>query len=144
VELTSAQRDFIAVSAGAAMTTLRRDGTPHTVRVGAVVVDGRLWSSATRRRARTRHLRRDPRSTLVFLEAGHGYLTLECVVTILDGPEVPEQSLRLLRAMQGIEDPEAPIGWFGGRLPPDEVRRRLIEEGRIIFEFDVQRAYGTV
>src|SRR5258708_34684290 len=32
-------------SRGAAMVTLRADGTPHAVRVGMALVDGKLWSS---------------------------------------------------------------------------------------------------
>ena len=68
------------------MTTLRRDGTPHTVRVGVALVDGKIWSSGTQARARTRHLRRDPRSTLFVFDNEWRWLTLECRVNILEGP----------------------------------------------------------
>ena len=64
VDLTPDQRAFLDEHRSAAMVTLRRDGTPHAVQVGVAVVDGALWSSGTARRARTRHLRRDPRATL--------------------------------------------------------------------------------
>jgi hypothetical protein len=47
------------------MITLRRDGSAHAVRVGVALVDGKVWSSGTADRVRTRHLRRDPRSTLI-------------------------------------------------------------------------------
>ena len=52
---------FLEKNHSAAMTTLRRDGSPHTVRVGVALVEGRLWSSGTKDRVRTKHLRRDPR-----------------------------------------------------------------------------------
>ena len=61
---------FIKQNPAAAMTTLRRDGTPHSVRVGVAVVDGKIWSSGTQVRARTKHVRRDSRSTLFIFDAG--------------------------------------------------------------------------
>lgn len=38
---------FLEKNHAAAMTTLRADGTPHTVRVGVALVDGKVWISAT-------------------------------------------------------------------------------------------------
>jgi hypothetical protein len=38
----------------AVMTTLRPDGSPHSVMVGVGLVDGRLWSSGTQDRVRTK------------------------------------------------------------------------------------------
>lgn len=98
--LTEQQVAFIQEHPSAGMTTLRRDGTPHVVRVGIAVVDGKLWSSGTRSRLRTTHLRRDPRSTLFIFDDRWSWLSLESVVTILDGPEVPELHLQLMRTMQ--------------------------------------------
>ena len=53
VELTAEQRDYFSTHHGAAMTTLRADGTPHTVRVGCVLMGNVLWSSGNRERLRT-------------------------------------------------------------------------------------------
>src|SRR6266511_4363687 len=97
------------------MVTLRRDGTPHVVRVGVALFDGKLWSSGVATRMRTRHLRRDPRSTLFVFAAsgptsGWSWLTLETTVTILDGPEAPEQSVRLFRVMQSGLEHAPPAG----------------------------------
>ncbi len=64
MSLSERERDFLEQHRSAAMATLRADGSPHVVRVGVAVVDGKVWSSGTRSRARTRHLRRDPRATL--------------------------------------------------------------------------------
>jgi hypothetical protein len=56
--------NYLSQNHGAAMITLRRDGTPHAVRVGIDVIGDKVWSSGTQTRVRTRHLRRDPRSAL--------------------------------------------------------------------------------
>jgi hypothetical protein len=64
------------------------------------LVDGKIWSSGTKKRARTAHLRRDPRSTLFIFDSTFRWLSLECRVNILEGSEVPQQSLRLFQVMQ--------------------------------------------
>ncbi len=101
---------------GAAMTTLRADDTPHTVRVGCVLIGDVLWSSGNQERLRTRLLRRDPRATLMVFNSRGGYLTAEGRVRLLEGDDVPELSVRLFRAMKHIEDapPDALIR-FGDR-----------------------------
>ena len=67
--------DFIEANASAGMTTLRKDGTAHTVRVGIGLFDGRLLSSGTQSRLRTKFLRRDPRTCAVraVVVSGKGY-----------------------------------------------------------------------
>ncbi|HET6318598.1 MAG TPA: hypothetical protein VFG86_19255 [Chloroflexota bacterium] len=47
MELAAEQRAFLEANYGAVMVTLRPDGTPHAVRVGVALVDGKLWSSGT-------------------------------------------------------------------------------------------------
>jgi PPOX class probable F420-dependent enzyme len=140
---------FLEKTGAAAMITLKKDGTPHAVRCGIALVDGRLWSSGTTERARTRHLRRDPRATLFVWNSkdpalSYFYLGLETTVTILDGPEVPDLSIRLFKAMQGIapEDDSSKLKWFGKELGYDDFRRQMVDEGRIIYEFEVKRTYG--
>ena len=143
MDLRPDQRAFLDEHRSAAMVTLRRDGTPHAVQVGVAVVDGALWSSGTARRARTRHLRRDPRSTLFVFDGRRSWLTVEAVVTILDGPDAAEQNVRLFQVMQGRSGSD-PLAWFGGELAPDEFLRAMEAEGRLIYEFDVQRSYGMI
>lgn len=138
--LTAKDTEFLAANPSAAMITIAADGMPKAVRVGIALVDGRLWSSGTRDRMRTRRLRRDPRCTLFVFGTGYAALTLETTVTILDGPEVPEQSVRLFRAMQ--HKPEGPLAWFGSELDEPAFRQRMVDEGRIIYEFDIDRGYG--
>ena len=86
------------------------------------LVDGKLWSSGTADRVRTRRLRRDPRCTLFVYDTGYAWLALETSVTILDGPDAAERNLRLFRVMQ--DRPTGPLSWFGGSLP------RTISSGR--------------
>lgn len=136
---------FVNETRSAAMTTLRRDGTPHTVRVGVAVVDGKIWSSGTRDRVRTRHLRRDPRSTLFVFDAAFRWLSLQCGVNILDGPDAPQQNLRLFQVMQsGMTPAPSPgkIMWFGAERTEAEFLASMVEEHRLIYEFEPTRVYG--
>jgi hypothetical protein len=140
MKLTDEQREFLESNRAAAMITVGGDGMPKAVRVGVTVVDGRIWSSGTRDRVRTRRLLRDPRCTLFVFEPGFNALTLEAAVEILDGPDVPDQSVRLFRRMQGR--PDGPLMWHGRELEEASFRQTMIDEGRIIYQFNVEKAYG--
>ena len=136
---------FLDTNHSAAMTTLRRDGTPHAARVGVAVVEGKVWSSGTQQRVRTGHLRRDPRSTLFVFDGTWRWLTLECRVSILDGADAPRQNLRLFQVMQRDLSPAPPPGkimWFGAERTIDEFLQIMVDEQRLIYEFEVERSYG--
>ena len=138
-------QSFLEANPAAAMITLRRDNTPHVVRIGVALVDGKIWSSGTQTRVRTKHLRRDPRSTLFVFGEGYGWLGLETTVNILDGPDVPDLSLHMMQLMQaaaGQEPSAGRITWFGQQKTEAEFRQIMIEEQRLIYEFNVNRAYG--
>src|SRR5262245_45626669 len=124
-------RAFLERHHGAAMVTLREDGTPHVARVGVGLVDGTLLSSGTRGRLRTRHLRRDPRSTLMVFEAGWSWLGLETEVTIHDGPDAPQRNLALYRAIAGEPD------------DVEEYLEAMVREERLVYEFEIRRTYGS-
>jgi PPOX class probable F420-dependent enzyme len=126
-------REFLETHHGAIQTTLRKDGSPHVTRIGVGLVDGKLWSSATQTRLRTKHLRRDPRSSLAVLnyDDTYSWLGLDCVVTILDGPDAVDQNLALYRSITG-KDPD----------DMDEYRTAMINDQRLIYEFDIKKAYG--
>jgi PPOX class probable F420-dependent enzyme len=146
MELTDTQRAFLEKNRSAAMISLRRDGTAQAVRVGVALVDGRVWVSGTQTRLRTRLLRRDPRCTLFVFETGFNFLTLEGTVTILEGPDVPELSVRLFQEMQkGMEPGPKPghLMWYGKELTLDEFRQAMVQEQRLIYELNVTRAYGS-
>jgi|CXWL01.1.fsa_nt_gi uncharacterized pyridoxamine 5'-phosphate oxidase family protein len=135
---------FLEKNHGAAMTTLGKDGTPHTVRIGLALVDGKIWSSGTQDRLRTKHLRRDPRSTLFVFDNAWAYLGLECRVKILEGADVPDLSVRLFEIMQ-VEMPgrtPGTLNWYGQEKSHEEFKRLMVEERRIIYEFEVLRTYG--
>ena len=131
---------FLDQHHSAAMTTVGTDGTVKAVRVGVALVDGKLWSSGTSDRVRTRRLRENPYCTLFVFDSAFAWLTMETTVSILDGPDAPAQNLRLFRQMQG--KPSGPLQWFGADLDEDQFLRRMSEEGRLIYEFEVHRSYG--
>jgi len=84
-----------------------------------------------------------PRATLFVFHRRRSWLTLETVVTILDGPDAPRQNLRLFQVMQGRSGADS-LAWSGGELTPDEFLAAMDAEGRLIYEFDVVRAYGLL
>jgi hypothetical protein len=131
---------FLQGHHSAAMITTARSGVAKAVRVGVALVDGKLWSSGTQDRARTRRLRSDPRCTLFVFDSGFAWLTLETAVKILEADDAPQLNLRLFRVMQSR--PDGPLSWFGGHLSEDEFLRAMVDERRLIYEFDVQRTYG--
>ena len=127
------------------MITLRRDGSAHAVRVGVALVDNKIWSSGTADRVRTRHLRRDPRSTLIVFGSGREALSIDATVNILEGPDVPELSWKLFSVMQRAMTPALPPGhlmWYGKQKTREEFLQAMIDERRLIYEFDVTREYG--
>lgn len=140
MRLSNEQIAFLEANRSAAMITVGDDGQAKAVRVGIVVVDGKIWSSGTRDRVRTARLQGDPRCTLFVFEPGFRALTLETTVVIRDDEDVADQSVRLFRAMQGR--PQGPLSWYGAELEEDDFRRSMIDQGRIIYEFTVTRAYG--
>ena len=127
-------REFLLHNHAAIMVTVRQDGSPHVARVTVGLVDGRIWSSGTQTRVRTRHLRTNAQAALCVLKEPdhHDWLGIEGVVTIHEGPDVIEKLLALRRAV--------------GREPRDleEFRRTMVEQHRLIYEFSVQRWYAHV
>jgi PPOX class probable F420-dependent enzyme len=125
-------REFLEKHHSAVMTTVKRDGRPHVARVAVGLVDGRLWSSGTQDRARTGHLRRDPRSTLMVLDLSTPYrwVALETTVQILDGDDAVDDNLALYRVLAGEPD------------DLEEYRKAMVSERRLIYLFDIERTYG--
>ena len=140
MDLSAEQLAFLESTRSAAMITVAPSGVAKAARVGVALVDGRLWSSGTQERARTRRLRRDPRCTLFVFDASQRWLALETTVTILEGDEVADQSIALFRVMQAR--PSGPLSWFGGDLDDDAFRRAMRDERRLIYDFTVERCYG--
>ena len=142
MSLSQEEVSFLDHQHSAAMITIGQSGLPKPVRVGIALVDGKLWSSGTQDRIRTRRLRRDPRCTLFVFDQGFGWLALETTVTILEGPEAAMQNLRLFRVMQNR--PSGPLTWFGTELDEDTFLQVMAEEHRLVYEFDVKHSYGLL
>ena len=140
MNLTDSELAFLEKNHWAAMVTVNADGIAKVVRVGVALINGKLWSSGTADRVRTKRLRRDPRCTLYVHDNAFGFLALETTVTILDGPDAPALSLRLFREMQG--KPTGPLSWFGGELEEEDFLARMQAEERLIYEFEPHHAYG--
>ena len=138
--LSAQEISFLESHHSAAMITIGEGGVPKVVRVGVALVDGNLWSSGTRDRVRTRRLRRDPRCTLFVFDQQYSSLSLETTVTILDGPDAAAQNVRLFRTMQNR--PTGPLSWFGGELDEDAFIQAMKDEGRLVYQFQVERTYG--
>ncbi len=128
-------RDFLEKNHFAVMTTTKADGTPHVAVIGMGLVDGKLWSSSTQTRVRTRHVRRDNRATLCVIDRGNpwAWLAIESEVAIHDGPDAVDKNLALYIVIRG-EPPE----------DLDEYRRAMVDEQRIIYEFAIKRTYGPI
>jgi hypothetical protein len=148
MELDAKATAFINANRDAAMVALRRDGTPHVTRIVAGLVDGKLVSSGTQSRLRTRLLTRDPRCTLFFFEttpgAGRafgGYLSLETTVTIHDGPEGRRRSVEYFKSIFGSTDGKVTYG--GKQMTEAEALEALERDGRILYEFNVNKVYGV-
>ena len=142
MSLSESQQAFLENNHSAAMITLAKDGTPRAVRVSVALVDGQLWSSGTQDRVRTKRVRRDPRCTLFVFDSEYKFLTLETTLNILDGADAPELNLRLMRRMQNR--PEGPLNWFGQELDPEAFLQTMVEQQRLIYEFQISRGYGLV
>lgn len=140
MKLSESEIAFLEKNHSAAMVTVNSDGIAKVARVGVALVDGRLWSSGTQGRIRTRRLRRDPRCTLYVHDNVFGFLALETTVTILDGPDAPALSVTLFRRMQ--DKPTGPLSWFGGEFEEPDFRARMEAEERLIYEFEPHRTYG--
>jgi pyridoxamine 5'-phosphate oxidase-like protein len=143
MSLTPDDLEFLKDHHSAAMITVAADGMAKVARVGVALVDGKLWSSGTRDRVRTKRLRGNPQCTLFVFDTappGFGWLALETTVAVLDGPDVPAHSVRLFREMQ--VRPTGPLSWFAGELTGTQFLQAMVDEGRLIYEFEVHRSYG--
>jgi PPOX class probable F420-dependent enzyme len=73
-ELTEAQRKFIAENPYVGtVTTLRRDGSPHTTIVWVDADNGTISFNTAAGRAKERHLRNDPRLSLTVVDPQNTY-----------------------------------------------------------------------
>ncbi|HVL32391.1 MAG TPA: TIGR03618 family F420-dependent PPOX class oxidoreductase, partial [Actinomycetota bacterium] len=84
---------FLEENRGAGtLVTLHADGRPQVSVVGAVIVDGTLWISATQTRVKTRNIRRDPR--VVFTLGTRPWVAVEGTASIRDDETTVLDELR--------------------------------------------------
>jgi PPOX class probable F420-dependent enzyme len=123
---------FLAKTSTGSLITVRPNGSAHVARVTVGVVDGKIWSTGTRSRVRTKHLRVNPRATyFVFDPRSRGWLGAEGVITIHDGPDAPQKCLAVHRAV--------------GREPEDvdAFIKDMVAQERVAFELEIERFYGA-
>lgn len=142
MEISEPQRQFLEQQHTAAMITVDADGRPRPARVAVGLIDGQLWSSGTATRTRTDRLRKDPRCTVFVFDAGWYWLSLDANVRILEDTDAPQLNLRLFRLIQS--QPTGNVTWFGQSLTEEQFLERMIEEQRLIYEFDITHVYGIV
>jgi hypothetical protein len=126
-----AMLEFVRKNQTAFMVTTRKNGTAHAARMNVTPVDGKLWSSGTKTRVRTKHLLQNPVATLAIFEEGTGrWLGVEARVTMYEGQDSQEKHLAMHKAR--------------GDAPADMAafNKRLEDEQRIIYEFEPVRTYG--
>lgn len=126
-------RKFLENHSDAVMTTIRKSGAPHVARISVGLVDGKLWSSGTRTRVRTKHVRRDPRAALMVMGGTRWeWLGLETEVEVIDdGDGTIAENLALYRVI-------------AGKAPDDmaDYERGMRDEQRLVYQFNITRAYG--
>lgn len=72
--LNDDQRAFLRENAyPGTVTTLREDGSPHSTVVWIDEVDGEVWFNTARGRAKDKHLRADPRVSVMMLDPQNQY-----------------------------------------------------------------------
>ena len=131
--LSQRQRAFLEANHSAIMATVDDRGRPHAVPVLCALVDGRLWSSGTERRVRTRDLTARTFASLTVLGEGFGgeWLTVSGPVETCREHRV-EDNLRLYRAATG-RDPD----------DPEEYRAAMVAERRLVYVLTPERVYPS-
>jgi PPOX class probable F420-dependent enzyme len=71
--LTAAQEAFLGNPFVGAVTTLRKDGSPHTTVVWVDYDGGKVRFNTAVGRAKERHLRDDPRVSVTVVDPGNAY-----------------------------------------------------------------------
>ncbi len=137
---------FVRARNEGVLATIKRDGRPQLSNVLYLLGggDGGLDQdvvriSVTESRAKTRNLRRDPRGSLYVVgDSFFAYVVLEGTVDLSDvakarDDEVVEELVSMYRWLRGEEHPN----W-------DEFRDAMVQEGRLVARFRLERAYGMI
>lgn len=122
---------FIRRHHQAVLATIKRDGRPQLSHISYLLDDdGVIKISATRDRAKTRNLERDPRASLSIIAESWGeYLVVEGACEVRDANPLPE----LRRVYEGIRGEPHP-NW-------SEFDAAMVRDGRVILAIAVDRIY---
>jgi PPOX class probable F420-dependent enzyme len=134
VDLASAQA-FIRENHNAVMATFRKDGRPSLSPVTAGVdAEGRVIISTRETAMKVKHLRRDPRvSVMVFTERFYGeFVQVEGTAEIVALPDAMDLLIDYYRGISG-EHPD----W-------DDYRAAMERDQRVIVRFAMERVGPTV
>jgi PPOX class probable F420-dependent enzyme len=124
--------DYLARNHRGVLATIKRNGRPQLSNVAyALDADGLIRISATRDRAKTLNLRRDPRASLVVVGEDWGqYLVVEARAAVQDGPGVLADLRRVYELVKGEPHPD----WA-------EFDAAMLRDGRVILALTVERLY---
>ena len=107
MNLTESQRAFLDRPLHAVLATYRTDGTAVQSVVWYRREDDTVWISTAPTSLKVRHLRRDPRLSLLVMSAdGAAYLALDGTATITEDVDPPTR-LRLLEPYLGVDGARA-------------------------------------
>jgi PPOX class probable F420-dependent enzyme len=131
--LSEQQRAFLETNHSAVMATVDDHGRPHAVPVLCALIDGRLWTSGTDLRTRTRYLEARPYASLTVLTKGFWgeWLTVCGPVEIRRHNRI-DDNLRLYRAATG-RDPD----------DLEEYRTAMVAERRLVYVLTPERVYPS-
>jgi PPOX class probable F420-dependent enzyme len=130
MDITKAQ-DFIRRNARAVQVTHRKDGSPQTSPVLAVVDDeGRVMISSRETAYKVRNLRRDPRMSLCILNDGFfgDWIQVDGTAEIVSLPEAMDLLVDYYRRASGEHD-----DW-------DDYRAAMTKDSRVIIRMTIDRA----
>ena len=128
-------REFLRKNHNAVLATFRRDGRPQLSPVGATVDEqGRVIVSTRGPAMKTRNLRRDPRVSVLVLNAGfYGeWVQVEGTAEIVEQPEALELLVDYYRRMAGEHD-----DW-------DDYFAAMVRDHRLVLTLHPTSAYGMV
>jgi len=130
--------EFAATRRTAVLTTLRRDGRPQQSVVYYALDSDRFWISVTERRAKTRNLRRDPRSALWIGGSGEfEWVAIDGMVALTEPAREPEDAVA-----------DALVEYYrrGTGEHPDwqEYRAAMVAEERLLLTFVPMSATGML
>jgi PPOX class probable F420-dependent enzyme len=126
-----AAQDFIRTNHRAVMATFRRDGRPALSAVTVTLdADGRVVVSTRQTAMKVKHLRRDPRVSILVMNDGfYGeWVSVEGTAEIIELPEAMDLLIEYYRNASG-EHPD----W-------DDYRAAMERDQRVAVRFAIERA----